>query len=102
MKNITAAILCGGKASRIGKIKAFIEINGTSIIENTIHILKKYFNKIIISSNDPFLFQKFNLPVIEDEIKDKDIFGGIYTVLKALILNMLLLCHVICHLLKRA
>ncbi len=82
MENITAAILCGGRASRIGKIKAFLEINGKSIIENTIQILKKNFSQIIISSNEPFLFEKFNLPIIEDEIKNKDIFGGIYTILK--------------------
>ena len=82
METITAAILCGGKASRIKKFKPNLEINGTSIIENTILILKKFFNKIVISSNEPFLFEKFNLPVIEDEIKDKDIFGGIYSILK--------------------
>ena len=82
MENITAAILCGGKSTRIKKFKATLEINGKSIIKNTIEVLNKFFRNIVISSNEPFIFQEFNLPVIEDVIKDKDIFGGIYSVLK--------------------
>ena len=82
MERITAAILCGGKATRIKKFKPNLDINGKTIIENTIEILKKYFKKIIINTNDPELFEKYGFPVVEDEIKNKDIFGGIYTILK--------------------
>ncbi len=82
MKNISAAILCGGKSTRIGKFKPFLEINGDIIIEKIITTLKQFFSEIIISANKKDYFKKYNLKVFEDIIPNKDIFGGIYTILK--------------------
>ena len=84
MKNISAAILCGGKCSRIGINKAFLEINSKPIIEHIIEVLKKFFDEIIINTNNPELFSKFNLKIINDIVPDKDVFGGLYTILKSI------------------
>ena len=69
----------------MGINKAFLEINGKPIIENIIEILKIFFdNNILINTNNPELFQKFKLKIIEDIVKEKDIFGGFYSILKSI------------------
>ena len=79
---ITAAILCGGKSTRIGREKAFTLLNNIPIFEHVLEKLKNIFSKIIISSNNPMLFEKYNIPIVEDIAKNKDAIGGIYSILK--------------------
>ncbi len=80
--NITAAILCGGKSTRIGREKAFSLLNNIPIFEHVLKKLKDIFPKIIISSNNPMFFKKYNIPIVEDIVKNKDAIGGIYSILK--------------------
>lgn len=79
---ITGAVLCGGKSSRIGMEKAFRTLNGKPIFEQVLEVLEKIFENIVISSNNRRLFSPYGFPVIEDIYKDKDAIGGIYSVLK--------------------
>ena len=44
-KEITGIILAGGKNSRMGVNKAFLEIDGKRLIDNILTIYKKYFLK---------------------------------------------------------
>jgi molybdopterin-guanine dinucleotide biosynthesis protein A len=47
--NMAASVLAGGKNSRMyGRNKAFIEMNGTPIIQRTIKLLAGIFEEIII------------------------------------------------------
>ena len=48
---ITAIILAGGKSSRLKKNKAFLPINGKTLIETVIGNLTPYFDEIIISAS---------------------------------------------------
>jgi molybdopterin-guanine dinucleotide biosynthesis protein A len=74
-----AVILAGGNNSRISRQKAFIEINGLTIIESLISKLAPLFNKIIIVANDPEKYLAFDLQVVADLIPEKGPLGGIYT-----------------------
>ena len=78
---ITGAILCGGKSTRIGREKAFTLLNNIPIFEHVLNKLKGIFSKTVISSNNPVLFEKYKIPVVEDIVKDKDAMGGIYSIL---------------------
>ncbi len=88
---MTGVILAGGKNSRIGLNKAFLEIGGKRIIERTVEIYKKIFDNILIITNTPEDYQYLTESVILSEVKnlefkiytdlipDRGSLGGIYT-----------------------
>jgi molybdenum cofactor guanylyltransferase len=79
-KDITGIILAGGKNSRMGASKAFLEIDGIRLIEKTINIYRQIFSEIIIATNDPLAYIEFADAVIVTDIhKGKGPLGGIYT-----------------------
>lgn len=78
--NITGIILAGGKNSRMGVNKAFLEIDGTRLIENILSVYRKIFSEIIIVTNDPLTYTEFpDTVVVTDIYKGKGSLGGIYT-----------------------
>ncbi|GAB4285036.1 MAG: molybdenum cofactor guanylyltransferase [Marinilabiliales bacterium] len=80
--NICGVILAGGKNLRYhGTEKAFLKINGKTIIENTLDILKQVFNEILIISNKPEKYTAFSLPVFTDIYRNLGPIGGIHSAL---------------------
>ena len=78
--NVTAVILAGGKASRMGGVnKALLEINGRSIIEREIEVLDSIFDETIIITNNPEYYQYLGKPLFMDVIPGKGSLGGLYT-----------------------
>lgn len=76
----TGIILAGGKNSRMGIDKAFLEINGIRIIDKILHVYREIFSEIIIVTNDPLDYTNFsNAAIVTDVYKDKGALGGIYT-----------------------
>lgn len=79
-KDITGIILAGGKNSRMGTNKAFLEINGIRLIDNILAVYQKIFSEIIIVTNDPLSYTEFlGTVVVTDIYKEKKALGGIYT-----------------------
>jgi len=70
MNSIRAIILCGGISNRwnnyLNVEKHFVNVNGISIVENTLKLLKHYDLDICIVTNEKnqFFFLKFNYPLI--------------------------------------
>lgn len=82
-RDISAVILAGGKNSRMGEDKAFIEINGAILIQKTVAQLKRVFKEVVIVTNSPGeyeLYKKHAL-IITDIIKNKGPLSGIYSAL---------------------
>lgn len=78
--NTTGIILAGGKNSRMGTNKAFLEIDGIRLIDKTIHIYREIFAEIIIVTNDPLSYVEFTeTTIVTDIYKGKGPLGGIYT-----------------------
>ncbi len=75
----SAAILAGGKSTRMGFDKQLLEINGRRIIETMIETLKKEFEDIIVVSYKPELYENLKVRVVSDIIKDNGLLGGIHT-----------------------
>ena len=71
-KDLTGIILSGGKNSRMGVNKAFIEIDGNRLIDKILDIYKNIFTEIIIVTNDPLSYTEFS-----DTIIVTDIYNGI-------------------------
>ena len=77
---MTGIILAGGKNSRMGINKAFLEIDGTRVIDNILAVYRKIFSEIIIVTNDPLFYTEFSETLIVTDIyKEKGALGGIYT-----------------------
>lgn len=76
---MTGIILCGGQNTRMGKNKAFIEIDGERIIDRTIRILGEVFNEIILVTNSPTEYLDLDIRIVTDIVKGKAALGGLYT-----------------------
>ncbi|MBF0516305.1 MAG: molybdenum cofactor guanylyltransferase [Nitrospirae bacterium] len=53
LENISGVVLAGGENTRFPSLKAFIEIDGTAIIDRTLLLMARLFDEIIISTNQP-------------------------------------------------
>lgn len=77
--NKTAIILAGGENKRIGKIKALLQLDKSTIIEFIIQSLKKIFNEIIIVTNQRAEFLHLDAKIVEDIISGVGPIGGIHS-----------------------
>jgi len=76
---ITGIILAGGKNLRMGKNKAFIEVNGQRIIDRTKNLLAELFDEVLLVTNSPLDYLDLNLRMVADLCPGKGALGGIYT-----------------------
>jgi molybdopterin-guanine dinucleotide biosynthesis protein A len=79
INSISGIILSGGKSSRMGENKAFIEIDGVPIIRRICNLFKTLFSEILIVTNEIELFQDFEAKIYHDLIPNQGALGGLYT-----------------------
>ena len=84
LKGVTGVVLAGGKSTRYGTNKAFVEIQGIRLVERTIRVMGSVFERLLIVTNTPDEFAYLDLPMVEDLIKGFGPLGGIYTGLEAI------------------
>jgi molybdopterin-guanine dinucleotide biosynthesis protein A len=72
-------ILSGGKSTRMGEDKAFIEIEGISIINRVQNLLRTLFNEIIIVANKSERFANLDARIYSDLLPERGALGGLYT-----------------------
>ena len=78
-ENVTGVILLGGKSSRYGSNKAFVEIEGVRLVERVARVMKSIFVRVLLSTNTPEEYAYLQLPMVEDLVKGFGPMGGIYT-----------------------
>lgn len=76
--NITGIILAGGKSTRMGSDKGFMEIDGTSFMSRIVNVLNPFVKEIIIVSDNPD-YDSFGLKRVEDIIKNSGPLAGLYS-----------------------
>jgi molybdenum cofactor guanylyltransferase len=76
---MTGVILSGGKSTRMGKNKAFLEIGGKRLIDRTMMIFKDMFPEVILVTNSPLDYLEQACIIASDIFKNKGALGGIYT-----------------------
>lgn len=84
VSNIAAAVLAGGRNSRMaGRNKGFIQIGGKPIIARTIELLGEIFEEIILVTNSPQEYKSYRKAVVmvEDIIKGAGPLSGIHSAL---------------------
>jgi molybdenum cofactor guanylyltransferase len=80
---LTAAILAGGENRRMPVPKAFLLVEDRTIMDRSIEVLGKIFDKILISTNMPERYFSFGLPVVGDVRNARSPMTGILSVLIA-------------------
>jgi len=78
INRITGIILSGGKSTRMGQNKAFIEIEGMPIIKRIHSLFERLFDEIIIITNEKELYGAFDAKIYEDLFPNGGVIGGLY------------------------
>lgn len=79
---VAGVILAGGRSSRMGHPKPFIEISGRRMIDIILEKLKCLFDEILIVADKEKDFSSYGCRAVTDKIKGCGPLGGIYTGLK--------------------
>ena len=78
-----AAILAGGKATRMGgRAKSFLVVDAERVIDRQLAVLRPLFSEILIVANDPGPYEPLGLPVFADVVPGG--FGPLVGILTAL------------------
>lgn len=80
-EELTTVILAGGTSRRMGRDKAFLDLNDQTFIERILQVVKEVTPQVIIIANTP-QYDSLNVPVYPDLIKDCGPVGGIYTAME--------------------
>ncbi len=79
LRDVTAFILAGGKSMRMGSDKAFVQLNGRTLLERTLETARAVTPEVIVvgerSKFSPFA------SVIDDVFRDRGPLGGIHAAL---------------------
>jgi molybdopterin-guanine dinucleotide biosynthesis protein A len=80
---MVSAILAGGRNTRYPSTKAFIEVEGTRLVERTLFELRKLGSSVVISTNAPEDFFYLGVPLVGDIVQGKGPMGGLLSLFKA-------------------
>ena len=80
-ENISAFILSGGKSSRIGTNKSFLLLDGKPLIQRLTELLDTIFHEVVISSNEPELYDFLGKKIVKDIYPGKGPLSGIHSAL---------------------
>jgi molybdopterin-guanine dinucleotide biosynthesis protein A len=81
-KDITGVILSGGKSTRMGTNKSLLKFGGKILIQRLVELLDSIFSEVIISTNDPEVYEFTRRKIIRDLIPDKGPLSGIHSALQ--------------------
>ncbi len=80
---ICGVILSGGRSSRMGTNKALIKIDNRTIIERVFDIMKDVFDEIIISTNEPELYDFIDAEKVTDKFPGFGPLAGIHSAISS-------------------
>ncbi len=79
MKDVTVAIMAGGKSSRMGTDKSFVLFQGRPLIEVVLERVAGLGAETLLVTNNPPAYAHLGLPMFSDVLPDNGPLGGIYT-----------------------
>ena len=80
---VTGLILSGGKSKRMGRPKAFLPYEGSTVIGHIVHEIKDLFNEVFIVANEVESFEDLGVDVVKDILPHRGPLGGILSGLMA-------------------
>lgn len=76
--SVSAAIMAGGRSRRMGRDKAWIELDGVPLVRRVRDVLAQVADEVIVVANDP-RYASLGLRVVPDRYPDGGALGGIAT-----------------------
>jgi molybdenum cofactor guanylyltransferase len=76
--SVSAAIMAGGKSTRMGQDKAWIELDGEPLIARVASVLAEVADEVIVVANDA-RYESLGLRVVRDRYPTGGALGGIAT-----------------------
>jgi molybdopterin-guanine dinucleotide biosynthesis protein A len=76
---MTGVILSGGKNTRMGVNKAFLEVGGERLIDRSMRIFRSLFPEVMVVTNSPLEYLDHDATLITDVYPDKGALGGIFS-----------------------
>jgi molybdopterin-guanine dinucleotide biosynthesis protein A len=83
ISEISAVVLSGGRSSRLGQEKAFLQVNGQHLIERIVDKLACLSDEVIVVANDLGKYEHLEALVVGDVYPGCAALGGIYSGLRA-------------------
>ena len=83
LPRVSAVILAGGESRRMGRNKAFIDLDGVPLIERVIERVAPLCTEIILVTNDASAYAQFGRRIVADVYPGKGSLGGIFSGLQA-------------------
>jgi len=65
---LTALVLAGGRGTRLGRDKALVAVNGTTMIERVVRLVRSVCDEILLLGGDPKELGFLGLPVVPDSV----------------------------------
>lgn len=85
MQNADAFILIGGRSTRLGRDKAFVELGGRTLLERAVHTLQPEFERITIVAGNSLQFATQSIaadvPFVFDLYEGRGPLGGLHSAL---------------------
>ncbi len=83
-RNVSVIILAGGKSTRMGEDKAFIELRGRAIIEHILAVFLALSDDIVIVTNNPEQYRCLGQRIVSDLLPQSGSLVGLYSGLHAI------------------
>ncbi|MCA9806106.1 MAG: molybdenum cofactor guanylyltransferase, partial [Cyanobacteria bacterium HKST-UBA02] len=74
---LTALILCGGRSRRMGRPKAFLPYEGSTVIAHIVDTITPIFTEVLLVSNEPESYEDLGVDVVKDILPYRGPMGGI-------------------------
>jgi len=82
IRNMSVAILAGGRSRRMGKTKALLPYRGKPLIAHVYETVQPLFEDIFLVTNDPGIFDFLPCPKVADRIPGKGPISGVDAALR--------------------
>lgn len=80
---VTGVVLAGGASRRMGRNKAFLELDGRPLIAHVLERLAQVCREVLIVANDVPLYAPFGVRVVPDVFPSVGVLGGLHAGLQA-------------------
>jgi molybdopterin-guanine dinucleotide biosynthesis protein A len=79
--DLTGFVLAGGASRRMGCPKPSLQLDGESILERQIRLLRLVARRVTVVGGQPGYLQELDVPCVPDAVTGRGPLGGIYTAL---------------------
>jgi molybdopterin-guanine dinucleotide biosynthesis protein A len=80
---VTGLVLAGGRSHRMGRNKAFLELDGQPLIDVVIQRVARVCTEVLVVASDADIYAGLGVPVVADRFRGVGVLGGLHAGLAA-------------------